>query len=301
MFEPRYIQLSKRGKLHDIADNLYKLYDSCTLCPRMCKVNRNKGETGVCSSGSRMKISSATPHFGEERPLVGVKGSGTIFLAHCNLLCLYCQNWDISHKGEGQEMSDEELSTLMLRLQKIGCHNINFVTPTHYLPNIVRGLAFAAAQGLNIPLVFNTGGYDRVEILKLLEGIFDIYMPDFKYSDESTAAKYSHGAQDYPQVVKEAIKEMHRQVGVLKTDKYHIAQRGLIIRHLVLPYNLAGTEDFLKFVARELDPETYVNIMSQYRPCYQAQQYPELSRSIQACEFQEALIMAGNYGLFNLD
>ena len=301
MFEACYIKLAESGKLQELADCLYKIYDSCTLCPRMCKVNRNNGETGICKSTAQVKISSASPHFGEERPLVGQKGSGTIFLTNCNLLCLYCQNWDISHQGEGDEISDEELAEVMLRLQKTGCHNINFVTPTHYLPNIIQALVHAAKKGLNIPLVYNTGGYDRVEILQMLEGVFDIYMPDHKYSDGDIAAKYSRGAKDYPEIVKAAIKEMHRQVGVLQIDKNNIALRGLIIRHLVLPNDLAGTEEFVKFVAKEIDPGTYINIMAQYRPCHQAHQFPELSRAILAREFQMAVLMARNSRLHNMD
>jgi putative pyruvate formate lyase activating enzyme len=301
MIEACYIKLHESGKLQRMADQLHAIYDNCTLCSRMCKVNRSQGETGVCSSGNRVKISSVSPHFGEERPLVGRHGSGTIFIANCNLLCLYCQNWDISHKGEGDEISDEELAAAMLRLQKMGCHNINFVTPTHYLPNIVQALVYAVEKGLRVPLVYNTGGYDRVEIIKMLEGIIDIYMPDYKYSDGEIAAKYSRGARDYPEAAKAVIKEMHRQVGVLQTDEHNIAQRGLIIRHLVLPGDLAGTEEFAKFVAGELDPGTYVNIMAQYRPCYEANHYPELSRGILSREYQNALLIAHHHKLFNLD
>ena len=301
MFEPGYIKLYESGKLQEIAKKLYDIYDNCTLCPRMCNVNRKKGGKGVCSAGTGVKISSVSPHFGEERPLVGRKGSGTIFLAHCSLLCLYCQNWDISQSGEGNEVSDKEFASAMLQLQKMGCHNINFVTPTHYLPNIVRALVYAVENGLHVPLVYNTGGYERVETLRLLDGVIDIYMPDYKYSQGKTAAKYSRGAKDYPEVVKAALKEMHRQVGVLQTDENNIALKGLIIRHLVLPGGLAGTEAFVKFVAGELDPGTYVNMMAQYRPCYQAHNYPELSRGLYAAEFQKALITAREHGLFNLD
>jgi len=301
MFEPSYIKLYESGKLAKIAEQLYAIYDNCTLCPRMCKVNRSSGEKGVCMAGAKTKISSVSPHFGEERPLVGRSGSGTIFLSHCNLLCLYCQNWEISHAAEGGEVGDEELASAMIRLQKTGCHNINFVSPTHYLPNIVQALVYAAEKGLNIPIVYNTGGYERVEILRMLEGVIDIYMPDYKYSDGETAAKYSRGARDYPETAKAALREMHRQVGVLQTDEDHIAIRGLIIRHLVLPENLAGTEAFVQFVADELNPGTYVNIMAQYRPCYQAHNYPGLSRGISAAEFQKALLTAREHGLFNLD
>lgn len=301
MFEPAYIKLYEKGKLSEIAHRLLAIYDNCSLCPRECHVNRNNGERGTCSAGTKAKICSAHPHFGEERPLVGRRGSGTIFFSHCSLLCLYCQNWDISHSAEGYVISDEELASVMIHLQNIGCHNINFVTPTHFLPNIIHALVIAVEKGLNIPLVYNTGGYERVKILKLLEGIIDIYMPDYKYSDGKTAAKFSRGVKDYPEVAKAALKEMHRQVGVLKTDEDNIALKGLIIRHLVLPNNLAGTEAFVEFVAKELDTATYVNIMSQYRPCFKAHNYPELSRGILAGEFQTALSLARKYKLFNLD
>jgi putative pyruvate formate lyase activating enzyme len=301
MFEPAYIKLYESGKLKETADRLTAIYENCTLCPRECKVNRKKGERGTCSAGAKAKICSAHPHFGEERPLVGRHGSGTIFFSHCSLLCLYCQNWDISHSAEGYEVSDEELANVMLRMQKIGCHNVNVVTPTHSLPNIVQALVFAAEKGLNIPLVYNTGGYDRVEILKMLDGIVDIYLPDYKYSDGKVAAKFSRGVKDYPEMGKAALKEMHRQVGVLKTDEYGVALRGLMIRHLVLPNDLAGTEAFVKFVAEELDPATYVNIMAQYRPCFQAHKFQELSRGLFMDEYQKALSMARKYKLFNLD
>ena len=296
-----YLKLLARGKIKKIAEKIYQQYDSCELCPRKCRVNRNKGETGVCGAGNRVKVSSAHPHLGEERPLVGRYGSGTIFLSHCNLLCLYCQNWDISHGAEGDEISDEQLAGLMLRMQKIGCHNINFVTPTHYLPNIVAAIQLAAERGLGVPIVYNTGGYDNPEMLKLLDGIVDIYLPDFKYADEGIGAKFSNGAKKYPQVAKEGLLEMHRQVGVLRTDGNDVAVRGLMIRHLVLPNNLAGTEGLVKFVAEELDPKTYINIMPQYRPCYQANNHPKLARSLTMHEFRAALDLAQKYGLTNLD
>lgn len=301
MIKPAYIKLFESGKLQDIAEQLYTIYDHCTLCPRQCGINRRKGEKGTCRAGASVKISSVNPHFGEERPLVGSHGSGTIFLTYCSLLCLYCQNWDISHGGKGEEINDAQLAAAMLRLQKLGCHNINFVTPTHYLPNIVQALVIAVEQGLCLPIVYNTGGYERVEILKLIEGVIDIYMPDYKYSDGKIAARFSPGTKDYPEIVKAALKEMHRQVGVLQTGDHHIAQRGLIIRHLVLPNGLAGTEAFAKFVAEELDPATYINIMPQYRPCYQSHNSPDLSRGITSEEFNDALLHAHKYGLYNLD
>ncbi|MCP4158192.1 MAG: radical SAM protein, partial [bacterium] len=297
MFEASYIKLYKSGLLKKRADVLLSIYDECTLCPRMCRANRSKGEKGICSAGSVVKVCSAHAHFGEERPLVGRYGSGTIFLSFCNLLCIYCQNDDISHGGDGQEMSDKDLASLMLRLQKTGCHNINFVSPTHFLPNIVNALVHAVEMGLTVPLVYNTGGYDRVEILKLLDGIFDIYLPDYKYSDGVVAAKFSRGVKDYPEVAKAALKEMFRQVGVLKKDELDAAQQGLMIRHLVLPNNLAGTSEFVRFVAEELDQATYVIIMAQYRPCYQAHQFPELARPIHPQEYKDAINKAQSYNL----
>jgi putative pyruvate formate lyase activating enzyme len=300
-FEPSYVKLHESGKLRETAGRLTAIYKSCVLCPRMCKVDRTAGEKGICSAGSRVTISSAHAHFGEEQPLVGRNGSGTIFLSHCNLLCLYCQNWDISHQGEGYEISDEDLAGEMLRLQKAGCHNINFVSPTHYAPNIVQAAVYAVEKGLRVPLVYNTGGYDRVEILAMLEGVFDIYMPDYKYSDGKIAERFSPGAGDYPGVAKAAIKEMHRQVGILRMDKSGVALRGLIIRHLVLPNDMAGTEEFVKFVAEEVDPGTYVNIMSQYHPVYKAHQFPEIGRTLRSMEYTRAILMAKNHGLHNLD
>ena len=301
IFKASYLKLNKEGRLRDIAENLYNIYESCVLCPRKCRVNRNKGEKGVCRAGASVKISSVHPHFGEEKPLVGRNGSGTIFLTNCNLLCVYCQNWDISHIGEGKEISDEDLAYEMIRLQKLNCHNINFVSPTHYLPNIVRAIIYAIELGLTIPLVYNTGGYERVEIIKMIEGIFDIYLPDFKYWEGRMSSLYSCGAEDYPERAKKAIKEMHRQVGVLKLDERHIAQRGLMIRHLVLPNDLAGTKEFVEFVFDELDPGTYVNIMSQYHPSYKANSFPELSRKPTTSEYTKAILAARDHGLSNLD
>lgn len=300
-FQSAYIRTWKSGKLSEIADQLSEIYNSCILCPRNCRVNRHQNETGICGAGVQVKVSSAHAHFGEEQPLVGRFGSGTIFFSHCNLLCSYCQNWDISHNGDGSLISDQELAGLMLRLQKQGCHNINVVTPTHYLPNIIRALLTAVEKGLQVPLVYNSSGYEHLEILKMLDGIVDIYLPDSKYFDGKLAASYSHGAADYPEKVRTALKEMFRQVGVLQTDDNNIAQRGLMIRHLVLPNNLSGTRALVKFIVNELDPRTYVNIMAQYRPQYQAHQFPELTRGITAQEFAQALSWAQEYGLTNLD
>jgi putative pyruvate formate lyase activating enzyme len=244
---------------------------------------------------------SAHPHFGEEISLVGQHGSGTIFFSNCNLRCIFCQNWPISHEGQGKECEDEELAEMMLKLQQIGCHNINLVTPTHVMPNILNATRMALKKGLHVPLVYNTSGYERLEILKILDGIVDIYMPDMKYMDPDKAAKYSAGASDYPEVTKKAIVEMNRQVGVLQTDKQGIALRGVIIRHLVMPNRVAGTEKFTKWVAQALPKSTYVNIMPQYRVEYKAYEHPEIGRGITVQEFLEAMDWAEKNGLTNLD
>jgi putative pyruvate formate lyase activating enzyme len=265
-FRAAYLEAERSGQLAARARELYAVYKSCRLCPRQCGVNRLKSELGVCRSTSRLKIFSMHPHFGEERPLVGRGGSGTIFFSNCNLRCIFCQNWEINHRGDGQLRSEDDLARLMMSAQEMGCHNINLVTPTHYLPNIVNALRTAIARGLTVPLVYNCGGYEPVEIIKLLDGIVDIYLPDFKYMESDMAEKYSSGATGYPERAAEAIAEMHRQVGELAVDEKGIAVRGLIIRHLVLPNNIAGTDKFVKWVAEKLTPSTYVNIMAQYRP-----------------------------------
>jgi len=246
-------------------------------------------------------IFSAQPHFGEEIPLVGKNGSGTIFFSNCNLRCIFCQNWPISHEGKGKVVQDEDLADTMIHLQKIGCHNINLVTPTHVMPNIINATRIALKKGLHLPLVYNTSGYERLEILKILDGIMDIYMPDMKYMDADQAKKYSSGASDYPEVTKKAIIEMNRQVGELLTDKRGIATRGLIIRHLVMPNRVAGTEKLVRWVAESLPKSTYVNIMAQYRVEYKAFDYPEIARGITVQEFLEAMEWAKKYGLTNLD
>lgn len=294
-FAPCYLRLDKE-ELKKRIKKAYKILEECRLCPRECKVNRIRGERGFCKSGALPIVSSFGPHFGEEPPLVGTHGSGTIFLTWCNLGCLYCQNYAISHLGEGSEISLEEFASQMLSLQRRGCHNINFVTPTHFVPQILAALAMAIEKGLNLPLVYNTGGYDRIETLKLLEGVFDIYMPDIKYSHSEVALEYSSGASDYPEVIRKVLREMHRQVGDL-VIKDGIAQRGLLIRHLVLPNNLAGTREAMRFIAQELSKDSYVNVMAQYRPEYKAYQYPMLNRPPTAEEYQEAVEMAKKEGL----
>ncbi len=296
-FEPGYLRLERSGELEKRTKELKEIYRNCRLCPRRCGVNRLKGETGVCRSTARVKVASAHPHHGEERPISGRRGSGTVFFSNCNLLCLYCQNWEISHRGDGSWASDEEVGRMFTGLQGLGCHNINLVTPTHVVPNIVSALRWAAARGLRVPLVYNCGGYEPVEILKLLDGIVDIYLPDFKYMDGAVAGRLSGGASDYPEVAAAAIQEMQRQVGVLKLDESGVAQRGLLIRHLVLPRNLAGTDRFVKWVAGTLGKATWVNIMPQYRPEHRAREHEELSRRITGAEWRQALEWAREAGL----
>jgi putative pyruvate formate lyase activating enzyme len=300
-FEPAYLRLERSGELARRERELYSGYRSCRLCPRQCGVNRAKGQKGVCSSTDRAKVFSSHAHFGEERPLVGRGGSGTIFFSNCNLLCVFCQNWEINHRGDGSYAGDENIGRLMTDLQSAGCHNINLVTPTHILPNIIGGLRAAIRRGLRVPLVYNCGGYEPVEIIRLLDGIVDIYLPDFKYTDGAMSEKYSSGARDYPERAAAAIEEMHRQVGELVVDENGIALRGLIIRHLVLPGNIAGTDKFVQFVATRLTRSTYVNIMAQYRPEHKATGIPALSRRITTAEYQQALRWAREAGLTRLD
>lgn len=297
---PAYLKTHRAGLLEDKIAKAQRLLESCSVCPRDCKVNRKKGETGFCRAGFLPKVSSSSPHFGEEQPLVGIHGSGTIFLTHCNLGCLFCQNYSISHLDEGKEISIEQLSRMMVTMQSLNCHNINFVSPTHYVPQILAALPYAIALGLSVPLVYNTGGYDSVETLELLDGIFDIYMPDFKYSTEEIAEEYSQ-ARDYPRVAKQAIKEMFRQVGDLVLDDRGIALRGLLIRHLVLPSGLAGTQNVMQFLSQDISKNTYVNIMAQYYPCGDIPPGSPLSRRISKLEYLQAVEIAKKEGITRLD
>ena len=293
---PSYIKIFNRGFLPDRIKKLKEILSECTLCPRNCRVDRVRGEKGFCKGGANARVSSVEPHFGEEAPLVGRNGSGTIFFTYCNLGCVFCQNYDISHLGHGEELPASELASQMLYLQGIGCHNINLVTPTHFVPQIVEALEIAIKDGLRLPVVFNCGGYESLEVLKLLEGIIDIYMPDAKFCDEKLSERFCH-AKDYYKILKEALKEMQSQVGVLRMDDMGIASRGVLIRHLVMPNNLAGSEEVLRFVAQELSTESYVNIMRQYYPCYKAGDYPEISRSITPQEYNRACEIGKSYGL----
>jgi len=292
----RLLSSSVLAKKVEEAEEILK---ECTLCPRECRVDRTAGEKGFCRTGDKPFISSWGPHFGEERPLVGRLGSGTIFFGNCNLGCIFCQNYTISHLGEGVEISFEKLADTMISLQSGGCHNINLVTPTHQMPMILRSLLIASEKGLNIPIVYNCGGYESLNSIKLLEGVIDIYMPDFKYTDPEMAFKYSK-AKDYPEVARAAIKEMHRQVGDLIIDK-GIALRGLLVRHLVLPEGIAGTAVVVKFIAEEISKDTYINIMDQYHPCYKAFDHPPLSRRITGGEFKDAVRLALEASLKRID
>jgi len=298
---PAYARLEKEGKFAARIEQACAIFENCRLCPRRCGVNRSKGEKGFCGAPLRPVVFSHHPHFGEEEPISGTNGSGAIFFSNCNLRCIFCQNWPIAHEGRGEEIDDEALAAMMLYLQKIGCHNINLVTPTHVMPNILSAVRIALKKGLRLPLFYNTSGYERVEILRILEGIVDIYKPDFKYMDPAKAANYSSGASDYPEVAQKAVLEMNRQVGVLKSDKNGFALRGLLIRHLVMPNRLADTEKFVQWVADNLPKSTYVNIMAQYHVDYKAYDYPELARGITVNEFVEAIEWAQKAGLINLD
>ncbi|MGQ9856666.1 MAG: radical SAM protein [Fervidobacterium sp.] len=291
MYLASYVEMSKDGTLGKIAQELMARLEKCDICPHMCGVNRLAGQKGFCRATADVEISSFGAHFGEESVLVGRYGSGTIFFTHCNMRCVFCQNFTISQLGEGTKVSIEELANIILRLQGMGCHNINLVTPTHYAPQIVSAIDIAAKNGLKIPIVYNCGGYERKEIILLLDGIIDIYMPDFKYGDDDMARKYS-GVQSYTFYTKESLIEMQRQVGDLVVDKDGIATRGLIIRHLVMPNDIAKSEEVLRFIAQSVSPRAYVNIMAQYYPTHQAHKYPEIARRITIEEYRRVLNMA---------
>jgi putative pyruvate formate lyase activating enzyme len=297
---PRYLDTHRRGELAPKVAAAIDALGCCRLCPRKCDVNRLEDETGYCNTGRQAVLASSDAHFGEEAPLVGRGGSGTLFFSHCNLGCCFCQNEEISHKGYGIEVSAADLATTMLALQDRGCHNINLVTPTHVTAQILEALPQAVDQGLRLPLVYNCSGYERVETLKLLEGVVDIYMPDFKFWGTDIAGKACN-APDYREVACRALQEMHRQVGDLKLDDDAVALSGLLVRHLVLPEGLAGSERVLAFIADQISADTYVNVMDQYRPCAQAAKVPALGRPIRAPEFREALAAAKAAGLRRLD
>jgi putative pyruvate formate lyase activating enzyme len=295
-----YRELYRSGELERRAARAREVLKDCSLCPQQCRADRLSGETGKCRTASDALVSSHGPHFGEEAPLVGSKGSGTIFFANCNLCCVFCQNYHISQLGQGEVVTNNEIVRMMLSLQEMGCHNINLVTPTHVVPQILDALNIASGLGLSLPVVYNCGGYESVETLRLLDGVVDIYMPDMKYSDEGNGFKYS-GARDYSQMNRMAVKEMHRQVGDLQIDERGVATRGLLVRHLVLPAGIAGTEGVVRFLAEEISSNTYLNVMSQYRPSHRAHDFGELSRSLTQEEFIEAVRIARRYGMERLD
>jgi putative pyruvate formate lyase activating enzyme len=294
------LELYHSGKLAEMVEAAKALLQNCQVCPQHCGVNRLAGEMGKCRTARLAVVSSYGPHFGEEAPLTGKYGSGTIFFTNCNLKCLFCQNYNISQLGDGCEVSKEELAKMMLALQTRGCHNINLVSPTHVVPQILEALEIAINLGLRLPLVYNSGGYDSVKTLEILDGIVDIYMPDMKYSDEKTAEELS-GIKNYPCVNRAALEEMHRQVGDLQTDENGIAIQGLLIRHLVLPHGLAGTKETMRFIAEEISQNSYVNVMAQYHPCYKAFQIPQLARPPLKQELLEAAELAREAGLNRLD
>jgi putative pyruvate formate lyase activating enzyme len=298
--DPVYLESYRNGILKERAIVLKDRLKCCTLCPRNCQSDRLSGETGICKTGEYAVVSSYAPHFGEESPLVGRHGSGTIFFTNCNLLCNFCQNFDISHQGFGSKVTDRILADMMLSLQSLGCHNINFVTPSHVVPQILSALLIATEDGLNVPLVFNTSGYDTVDTLQMLDGIIDIYMPDLKFWGPEIS-KQTCNAPDYPEIARNALKEMHHQVGDLILDNKGIALRGLLVRHLVMPNDLAGTEQIMKFIAEDISRNTYVNIMPQYRPCGKAYENPLLDRPITHHEFSMAISMAKKAGIKRLD
>jgi putative pyruvate formate lyase activating enzyme len=300
LFEPAYINAHETGSLKKKAEEAYQALKNCMLCPRECGVDRTAGETGICQTGEDAIVCSFHAHFGEESPLVGKNGSGTIFFTYCNLMCSFCQNYEISHGGEGEPVVPEQISRMMLLLQKQGCHNINFVSPSHVVPQILAAVRLAVEQGLSVPLVYNTGSYDKVEALKLLEGVVDIYMPDFKFQDPEIAESTCN-ARDYKDCARKALLEMHRQVGDLVTNESGIAERGLIIRHLVLPDNLAGTREAMTFISQHVSKNSYVNIMPQYRPCGMAHETKGMNRAITTEEFEHALRDAEEAGIHRLD
>jgi len=300
MKEASYLALFEEGVLKERIEAAVTALGACRLCPRACGVDRLQNEKGFCETGRKASVASYNAHFGEEAPLVGTHGSGTIFISSCNLLCSFCQNYEISHGREGSEVLPQQMAEMMVQLAQMGCHNINIVSPSHVVPQMLESLPIAVEKGLRIPLVYNSGGYDSVETLKLLEGIVDIYMPDFKFWDDTYGERYC-GAPDYREAAVAALREMHRQVGDLVVDERGVALRGLIVRHLVMPNRVAGTEKISRFLAEEISANTYVNIMDQYRPCGGMQRDPLINRRISAQEFKEAMGEAKRGGLRRLD
>jgi len=298
--QPAYLKLLDSGELQRRVAEAFDRLAHCELCARECGVNRRVGKLGVCRTGELARVSSYGPHPGEEAPLSGWRGSGTIFFSRCNLACQFCQNYEISQSNAVDEVQPEDLAAIMLELQQEGCHNINLVSPSHVVPQILAGVYLAASLGLRLPLVYNTGGYDSIASLRLLDGVIDIYMPDMKYASPQVSLHYSK-ARNYPAINQACVREMHRQVGDLQIDRDGLAVRGLLVRHLVLPNGLAGTDSIVRFLADEISKDTYLNIMDQYRPLYHARQFPKLNRTITMEEYRSAVDAARQNGLKRLD
>ena len=298
-YKPKYISAIENNSFQKTLHILLNMLENCTLCPHKCKVNRKNNELGFCKTGYQAKISSAFLHFGEEPQISGIRGSGTIFFSNCNMKCIYCQNFEISHLGEGYEITEKELAETMLQLQKDGAHNINFVSPTHIIPQILSALYIAANNGLRIPIIYNSGGYDSPEIIKLLENIFDIYMPDIKYSDNALAYLYS-GVKNYKENCYKSIIQMHKNSGTLKIGKNRVAQTGLLIRHLILPNQMENSKGIIDFIVQHLPKDTYINIMPQYHPIWNVSDIKELSRKITLDEFNLIISYAKLKGLKNI-
>ncbi len=299
-YTPGYLKLLSSGELEERVTASYPHLSICDVCALNCPVDRLSGKLGACRTGKAAWVSNFAPHHGEEDVLRGWRGSGTIFFSRCNLKCQYCQNYDISQTDSGVQVQPEDMADMMLDLQAQGCHNINFVSPSHVVPQILESVFVAAKAGLRIPLVYNTGGYDSMAMLKLLDGVIDIYMPDMKYGDSMVAKKFSK-IPNYSQVNQIAVTEMHRQVGDLQVDNDGLAYRGLLVRHLVLPNNMAGSEQIIDFLSRHISKNTYINVMSQYRPSYKAHQYPDVNRPITSLEYKQTLQLVIQAGLHRLD
>ncbi len=299
VWEPAYIVLHRSGELKKRAEKLWAKLEVCDLCPRRCGANRLRGERGLCRATADLIVSSHHPHFGEEPELVGRGGSGTIFFCGCSSRCVFCINWEISQTSDCPIVTVNRLADMMLELQRLGCVNINVVTPTHFSPHILFALDNAAARGLRLPLVYNTCGWENLDVLELLDGVVDIYLPDFKWGDAAAGLKYS-GLRDYPSITQQALLEMQRQVGTAKPSPNGLIRRGLMIRHLVMPNRVAGTREVLKWIAENLPPDTYVNLMAQYTPVYRAREFPEINRRITRSEYEEAINWAQMFGLTNV-
>jgi len=294
-------RLFRTGELQKRAESAREILQACTLCPRNCGVNRMEKEQGMCLSGPHPRVASYGAHFGEEQPLIGCHGSGTIFFASCSLHCCFCQNYELSHYPDDYpEVRSEQLADIMLELQRKRCHNINLVTPSHVVPQILEALVIAIEHGLTIPIVYNSSGYEATDTLTLLDGVIDIYMPDFKFWSPYSSKRYCN-APDYPDIARATVKTMHNQVGDLVIDRQEIASRGLLVRHLVMPGGNQETRSILSFIADSISPQTFVNIMDQYRPCGSSEQYGELDRTLSSAEYREALQFARQVGLRRFD